>query len=554
MQENESSSAHSGGSGGPASAPGVALSAPPARFRGPRLLAGGALSLVAFLVGFWAASKALQALLMAIVWVVQASGSGPSITLADPLLPLTDEMRPDVAQAPSAFALQALIALGWTALGAAAVWALMWLRRRAMGWAVESSLARFVASRYLLPRQRKTLVSLITIISVLGIAVGVTALIVVISVIQGFDRVLVERTMGIFSHVEVWPRDFERGLTDYEKVLEQVRRQPGVVAASPIITKPTFFQRELGVESFRMPGVIRGLDPAREPQVTTIMDNILEGTGIPGDGEVVVGSELARRLRIQPGSVIWAVGKVVSSPHRGPAFKLSPLKVVGVFSCGLYDIDSNFVYTTLETVQKLFVMRDVAAGKDSVSVVHMKISNADNSFEVKSGLLETLRGPYLVRAWQEINPQFFEALRMEKMAMFVILLLIVLVASFNIIGTLIMVVSQKTREIGILKSMGATRTDILRIFLFHGLIIGVTGSGLGLALGLRLCWFVENHIEKIYQLPGNVYYGLDRLPVDVEPVNLAMILGASLVISLVASIIPAVQASRLDPVEALRYE
>ncbi len=136
----------------------------------------------------------------------------------------------------------------------------------------------------------------------------------------------------------------------------------------------------------------------------------------------------------------------------------------------------------------------------------------------------------------------------------IVILLIVLVAAFNIIGTLIMVVSQKTREIGILKSMGSTRGEILRIFLNHGLVIGVVGTGLGLALGLRLCWFVEHHIEKIYQLPGNVYYGIDKLPVEVEPVTIGVILACSLLISVVASIVPAVQASRMNPVEALRYE
>jgi lipoprotein-releasing system permease protein len=426
-----------------------------------------------------------------------------------------------------------------------ATWLILRLRRWAMGRVAESSLARFVSTRYLLSRQGKTLVSLITAISVLGITVGVTALIVVISVIDGFDRVLVERTMGVFSHLQVVPA--YEAIETPEEIVEKLKSFPDVVAAAPIITQQTFFQAATGVEAERVGGYLRGLDPKREPNITTLMDNIIAGTGVPGDREVVLGKELARRLNVVPGDSIYALGKIARTAT-GPVPKLSRLRVVGIFDSGLYDIDSGLAYATLDTVQRLFAM------DGDVSAVHAKTTDPYRAFETKAEVWKALDGRYRVQTWQEINPQFFEALFMEKVAMFVILLLIVVVAAFNIIGTLIMVVSQKTREIGILKSMGAGKGEILRIFLFHGLVIGVVGTGLGFALGDRLCWFVENHIDKIYQLPGNVYYGVDKLPVDMEPLTIGIILGCSLLISVLASIIPAVQASRLNPVEALRYE
>ncbi len=520
-----------------------------------RSVAGLGFSLIVLAAGLWTASKALEAGLMGVVWVVQVTGNAPSEMWVDPYSPQQQELTAPQTVPVSRYALHAAGALGLAVLGAGITWGLLRLRRRALGVLIETSLTRFVGTRYILARERKTLLSLITFISVSGIAVGVTALIVVISVIEGFDQILVQRTMGVFSHVEIWPANYERGLPNYEQIIAKVKGIEGVKGASAIINQQTFFQKEIGIERDRTGGLLRGLDPKAESQVTTIMDNIRAGgTGSPGDREVVVGNELARRLDVAEGDTIWALGKVVSSPHRGAIPKLMPLKVVGVFTTGLYDIDGTFAYANLDTVQKLFVMKDPATGGGLASVVHLKIDDPNKSFEVARRVADALGRGYYVRTWQQINPQFFEALRMEKMAMFITLLLIVLVASFNIAGTLIMVVSQKTREIGILKSMGATKMDILRIFLLHGLIIGVAGSGLGLSLGLRLCWFVEKYIDKIYQLPGNVYYGLDRLPVVVEPRIVALILGASLAISLVASVIPAAQASRMNPVEALRYE
>jgi len=510
---------------------------------------GGVISLAALGAGLWSASKLLQALLMTVVWIKQLTESGRTEPVRE-LFSEVGEVASTVTRAtgplePTQFALQALAALGLAVLGFFATWLILRLRRWALGFVVETSFSRFISTRYLLSRENKTLVSLITIISVLGIAVGVTALVVVISVIDGFDQVLVERTMGVFAHLQVRP-EYEP-MTDPESAIYTLERIPGVVAASAIITEQTLFQKETGVEAPKQGGYLRGLDPNREVDVTTIMDNIQEGNAVPKDREVVVGSELARRLQVQPGDVLYAYGKVARTAL-GPRTRLLPLRVVGIFKSGLYDVDAGLAYTTIKTVQSLFMLGD------QVSAVHAKLEDPYNAMSLRGEVAKALGYRYDVQTWQEINPQFFQALWMEKVAMFVILLLIVLVAAFNIIGTLIMVVSQKTREIGILKSMGAARGEILRVFLYHGLVIGIVGTGLGLALGLRLCWFVEHHIEKVYTLPDTIYWGIDRLPVDVDPLTVGIIVAASLMISVVASIIPAVQASRLNPVEALRYE
>jgi len=514
-------------------------------------LMGGTISLAALGTGLWTASKVLETLLMTVVWIKQLTVSGHAAP-ASALFPDVSKAGADAAAAtarairnPSEFLVQAAIALGLAVAGVVVTWLIIRLRRWAMGFVVETSFSRFISARYLLSRENKTLVSLITIISVLGIAVGVTALVVVISVIDGFDRVLVERTMGVFSHLQVRP--IYAPMTDPEAAVARLKTIPGVKAASPIVTQQTMFQAATGVEAPKQGGYIRGLDPYREPGVTTMMDNIIEGTKMVGDDELVLGNELARRLRVHPGDSVWAFGKIAKTAT-SPAIKLTRFKVVGIFKSGLFDVDSGLAYSSLKSVQKLFLMGN------EVSAVHARLDDPNRAFVLKADVERALGPDFDVQTWQEINPQFFQALWMEKVAMFVILLLIVLVAAFNIIGTLIMVVSQKTREIGILKSMGAGRGEILRIFLYHGFVIGIVGTGLGMALGLRLCWFVERHIEKIYTLPDTIYWGIDRLPVDVDPLTVSLIVGSSLAISVIAAIIPAVQASRMNPVEALRYE
>lgn len=430
------------------------------------------------------------------------------------------------------------------------------VRQKLLSKIVETRFTSFVGKRYLLAREGSSLVNLITGVSVLGVSVGVMALVVVISVMEGFEKTLMENMMGVFSHVEVWPGTYGEeamfGTEEYEKMITAIEQTPGVVGAAPLIQRQTFFQSGTGISREKLGGVLRGIDVEREQHVTRLADNILPGgTGTPQFREVVMGKELARKLLVQPGDEVYAFGGKLVSTARGPTGKISKLKVVGIFHTGMHDIDSNFAYTTLETVQNLYLQ------PDQVSLVHVAVEDEFAAEEIAAQIHENLpsrknSGFYQIRSWEDINPEFFGALRIEKIAMFIILTLIVVVAALNIIGTLVMVVTQKTREIGILKSMGATSPMIMRIFLFHGFFIGLVGTGMGVACGLWLCRFVEHDIEKIFQLPAGVY-GLDKLPVIIDTPTIAFISIVSLLICTSAGIIPSFIASKKDPVESLRY-
>jgi lipoprotein-releasing system permease protein len=429
------------------------------------------------------------------------------------------------------------------------------LRRLLLSRVIDAGFESFVSKRYLISRESGSLVSLITVVSVLGVSVGVMALVVVISVMNGFDRIFLDRIMGVFGHIEVRANYFDPDAEFTEEVAEQIIAQSlknrEIVGSAPLIRRETFFQVEVRSAEKQHGIRIYGIDPAREGLVTNLMSNVLPaGPGVPGksapdDNEIVVGSELARRAGIGVGDTIHIFGKTVVTA-RGPTPKWVPLRVVGILQTGLHDVDSFFAYTNIATAQKLYLT------EGRVPMIHMKVRDPYKASRVAGELADFLPRNSYVITWESFNRDFFAALKTEKIAMFIILLMIVLVASLNIVGTLIMVVTQKTREIGILKSMGATRGMILRIFLFHGAFIGLVGTSLGTAAGLWLCRFVDKDIHKIFQLPGAIY-GLDRLPVIVDPGTIALICVSSFTICLVAGLIPAFQAARLNPVEALRY-
>lgn len=443
------------------------------------------------------------------------------------------------------------LSLAWAAAAVGGYWLYARLRRKYLHLFMGIGFESFVSKRYLIAREGGRLVGLITTVSVAGVAVGVMALIVVISVMEGFDRELVRKFMGVFSHVQVMadvrqgtPREIPEDV--YTGIIEMLQEKEYVEGIAPIFDYETVVQRNRGDLTNPAFAMIRGIDPALEEQVTDFMDYVETGKRVPGDNEVVIGQQLARNLGVYPGDSIYALGKVVETANTTRA-KTTKLKVVGIFHSGLYDVDDKFIYTNLKTVQNMRVVGDV------VTSVHLKVDDPQRALEYARAFYDELPDGYAPRTWDMMNRQFFEALWMEKVAMFIILLLIVLVAALNIIGTLVMTVVQKTRDIGVLKSMGATNGMILRIFLMHGFLIGLLGTSLGIVWGLRICDFVHRDIEKIFRLPGGVY-GIDRLPVVIDPWLIVFMGGCALTICIVASIVPAYQAARLNPVEALRYD
>jgi len=403
---------------------------------------------------------------------------------------------------------------------------------------------QFISLRYLISRERRLLVSVISIISILGVALGVTALITVIGVMDGFDEQLIDKLMGVFSHVEVWG-NWRQPIPDYEDLISQIESSiPEVVGAAPVISRQALLQRDTGIESPKVGIELRGIVPERESTVTNIPTTIIVGKASPGQRGLILGNQLAQRLGVGVGDTLYALTRLAKTAH-GPFAKIARLRVDGIFKSGLYEVDANFAYTDLETMEDIFVI------PDEVDFIHLKIKDPYNVHEVKKKIKSLLGVPYLLRGWNEINPDFFKALRLEKLAMFIILLLIIVVAAFNIIGTLIMITTRKTREIGIIKSMGASNGTVMRIFLFYGILIGVIGVVIGLGLGMIICYLLANYIH--YGLPEAIY-GIDTLPVKVKPLTVFIIVVATMIICSVASIIPAWQAARLHPVEALRYE
>lgn len=403
---------------------------------------------------------------------------------------------------------------------------------------------RFISLRYLFSRERRLLVSVISIISILGVALGVTALITVIGVMDGFDEELIEKLMGIFSHVEVWG-NWRQPISNYDELLTKIKAEvPEVIGVAPVIARQALLQRDTGIESPKAGVELRGIDVQRELMVTNIARTIVAGKSAPGSRGVILGEQLALRLGVMIGDNIYAITRLAKTAT-GPFAKTARLRVDGIFKSGLYEVDANFAYTDLKTMQEIFII------PDEIDFIHLRIKDPYNVQEAKKKVQAVVGPMFLSRGWNEINPDFFKALRLEKLAMFVILLLIIVVAAFNIIGTLIMITTQKTREIGIIKSMGATNGSVMRIFLYYGVLIGVIGILLGLLLGLSLCYILANYIH--YDLPDAIY-GIDTLPVKVKPITVLLIVVCTLIICSVASILPAWQAAKLHPVEALRYE
>ncbi|MDQ3521150.1 MAG: ABC transporter permease, partial [Gemmatimonadota bacterium] len=382
------------------------------------------------------------------------------------------------------------------------------------------------------------------------VAVGVTALIVVIGVMNGLQNDLREKILGTNPHI--WLTSFGDAMRvdDWPAVLARVQQVPGVTAAAPFVHSETMLQNRAG----HVEGVIlRGIDPhTAGPPITDVVRQIradslnLDATrsGLP---PVLVGRGLAERFGLYPGDVVNVLSPQASqlSPMGGYIPKIRKFEVSGTFHTGMYEYDNKFMYTPLQAAQDLAGLGTAATG------IEIRVPDAMKADQVGRQIERALGFPYRAEDWKTMNSSLFEALKLEKFAMGIILLLIVIVAAFNIISTLIMVVTDKTREIGILKAIGMTRPQVLRVFLLQGLVIGVVGSTLGLIGGLGLSWILDRY--QLIKIPGDVYF-IDRLPVALEPRDVALIVILSILISFVATLYPARQAATLLPVDAIRND
>jgi lipoprotein-releasing system permease protein len=406
----------------------------------------------------------------------------------------------------------------------------------------------WVATRYLRTRRQSGFITLLTGISIGGVALGVTALLTVLAVMNGFENEIRTRIAGTDAHI-ILLGETSAGVTEPGEVIAKARRFPGVLGVAPFTYVKAMAYRQGITEGL----IVKGVDLMAERSVTTIGGNIVPpldsipahtAGGVPG---IVLGSELAARLGAQVGD------ELALATFRGDgtsAFGFSPrlrnFRLVGVFRSGLYTYDSSLGFTSIGAAQDFFGLGGAVTG------VEVRLADMFQAPRIGDSLIRALRMPGLrANNWIELNRNLFTWMRLEKAAMFVILALIVLVAAFSIVSTLFMVVLEKRRDIGVLKALGARESTVLQIFLLEGLLIGGSGTGLGVVLGLGLIEVLRRY--PLVRLPGDVYF-IERLPVLPETGDFAAVILATLVLCLSAALYPAWRASRLDPVEAIRRQ
>ncbi len=404
------------------------------------------------------------------------------------------------------------------------------------------SFEHFISGRYLKAKQQ-TFISLITLLSIAGVTVGVMALIIVIAVMAGFESDLKSRILGVESHIILLRHGGD--FTDYPRVLSEIETRSGVEAATPFVYSQTMLRSARGLSG----GVIRGIDPDTAGKVIQKIEPealerlaALKASG--GPGGVILGKGLAGNLGVITGDRVYVISPrgMLSPMGHLPAMKR--FKVVGLFESGMYEYDSSLAYMHLDDAQGLLRMDNTVTG------IEIRVTDVYKADTIADSIAQDLGFPYWTKDWMEMNHNLFSALKLEKTVMFIILALIILVAAFNIASSLIMMVMEKTRDIAILKAMGATDRSIRRIFVYKGMTIGAIGTVLGVLFGFILCTLLKQY--KFIELPADVYY-ITTLPVQLEALDVVLTAGAAMVICYLATLYPARQASRLDPVEALRY-
>jgi lipoprotein-releasing system permease protein len=402
----------------------------------------------------------------------------------------------------------------------------------------------FIALRYLLARRKQAFISLISLISTLGVAVGVMALIIALALMTGLQGELRDRILGSTPHIYVWRTG---GIDDYQAEVQKLKAMPRVTGAAPAILGKALVSTESG-DAFI---TFKGIDPALEPSVTDIQRTMQQGSvgGVIARSEedlpgILVGTQLAELLRVRVGDSVTLTTPQGTLSPMGMIPRVRRARVAGIYALGLYEFDSAYGYVSLDFARRLM-------GKDMIDLIQLKVDDMYAAPEVAETIPRQLGANYVTQDWTDQNAQLFSALWLEKMAMSIAIGLIVSVAALNIIASLVLLVMEKSRDIAILKTMGTSSGRIMRIFMLQGLIIGLSGTALGAAGGLALCWVLDTY--RLIRIPMDVYQ-VSYVPFVVEPFDLAMVVAAAVVISFLATLYPSRQASRLDPVQALRFE
>jgi len=412
----------------------------------------------------------------------------------------------------------------------------------------------FIGLRYLRAKRKQTFISVNTFISVAGIFLGVAALIIVLAVMNGFETELRDKILGINSHIVLMQYDGE--MKDYDEVMRKLESIDGVMASTPFIYGQAMLKNEGRVTGVILRGMaietsadVINLGKMKEGDIASLSEGGNK-TGLPG---VVIGKELAHNLGLMLFDTVEILLPLGISTPMGVVPKIKEFCVVGVFDSGSYEYDSTLVFLSLENCKKFLNM------KEGVTGIEIKVDDIYGAGKIAKAIEQKLGYPYWARSWMEMNKNLFSALKLEKRVMFIILSLIVLVAAFNIITTLIMTVMEKAKDIAILKSMGATARGIMKIFMIEGMVIGAIGTALGCISGIAVALNLEGisrFVEQLFGfklLPKDVYY-LSELPSQVNYGDVSAIVLVALLICFLAAIYPSWRASRLDPAEVLRYE
>ncbi len=393
----------------------------------------------------------------------------------------------------------------------------------------------FLAKRYIKAKKG------ISLIAILGVMVGVASITVVLSVINGFHQELKKRILGATPHIVITKYGYEP-IEDFHKLKEKIEKFPEIIHTAPFVYAKTLIQSAVASDGV----VLRGIIPEEEKKITEIDRTIVSGKFDPSENGVILGIDLANLLRVRVGDKITLVSP--TQRIKTPLGELSVTRdytVQGIFDCGMYDYNASFVYLSLKEMQEFLNIGEKVSG------IEIKVKDIYQAKDLGSRIRDELGLPYQSLDWMTANKNLFTALRLEKVVTFIVLALIILVACFNIIAILTLMVVRKTKEIGILKAMGAKTSRITKTFILFGLLLGVIGSGLGIIVGFIISSLLSRY--QFIKLPGDVYF-IKKLPTLIQPSDFIITASLAILITLLATIYPAVKAAKLVPTSALRYE